>query len=68
MSKKNNKKAEKYELEELEEQEIKKEVKQKKSKYERRKVILKIAGWIMALAMIFGSLISIFGMLIYYNN
>ena len=41
--------------------------KPKKTKYERRKTIYKIVGWIMALAMIFGSLISIFGMLIYYK-
>ena len=55
------------ELESIEEEKIEKKEKPKKSKYERRKIILKIVGWIMALAMIFGSLISIFGMLIYYN-
>jgi len=59
MSKKDTK-----DIEELEEKVIEKP---KKSKYERRKTIYKIVGWIMALAMIFGSLISIFGMLIYYK-
>ena len=55
------------EIEELEEKEEVKVKKPKKTKYEKRRIILKIVGWIMALAMIFGSLISIFGMLIYYN-
>ncbi len=45
----------------------KKQVKPKKSAYEKRKVFMKIAGWIMALIMILGSIISIFGMLIYYR-
>jgi len=39
--------------------------KRKKTAYEKRKIFMKIAGWIMALVMIFGTLISIFGMLIY---
>jgi preprotein translocase subunit Sec63 len=63
----NKKTKELEELENIEEEKIEKKEKPKKSKYERRKIILKIVGWIMALAMIFGSLISIFGMLIYYN-
>lgn len=47
----------------------KKNVKTKKKKMtanDKRKLAMKIAGWIMALVMILGSLISIFGMLIYY--
>lgn len=47
----------------------KKKVKTKKKKMtanDKRKLAMKIAGWIMALVMILGSLISIFGMLIYY--
>lgn len=46
-----------------------KKVKPKKKKMtanQKRKVMMKIVGWIMALIMIIGSLISIFGMLIYY--
>ena len=39
--------------------------KKKKTAYEKRKFFMKIAGWIMAIVMIFGTLISIFGMLIY---
>lgn len=61
------KKEELEELENIEEEKVEKKEKPKRTKYERRKIILKIVGWIMALAMIFGSLISIFGMLIYYN-
>lgn len=40
--------------------------KKKMTANQKRKLIMKIAGWIMALVMILGSLISIFGMLIYY--
>lgn len=39
--------------------------KKKKSPYEKRKFFMKVAGWIMAIIMIFGTLISIFGMLLY---
>lgn len=39
--------------------------KKKKSPYEKRKFFMKVAGWIMALVMIIGTLISIFGMLLY---
>jgi hypothetical protein len=42
--------------------------KRRKSKYERRKIIFKIAGWIMAFIMLVGSLAGIFGMLVYYNR
>lgn len=38
----------------------------KMTAYQKRKLIMKFAGWIMAIVMILGSLISIFGMLIYY--
>lgn len=46
-----------------------KKVKPKKKKMtanQKRQLMMKIVGWIMALIMIIGSLISIFGMLIYY--
>ncbi len=43
----------------------------KKSKYEnsfqKKKAVLKVAGWFMAAVMLIGSLIGIFGMLIYYR-
>lgn len=42
--------------------------KRRKSTYERRKIIFKIAGWIMAFIMLVGSLAGIFGMLVYYNR
>lgn len=45
--------------------EMEKKVKVKKTPYEKRKFAMKIAGWIMALIMILGTLISIFGMLLY---
>lgn len=40
--------------------------KKKMTANQKRKLVMKIVGWIMALVMILGSLISIFGMLIYY--
>ncbi len=39
--------------------------KKKMTANEKRKLGMKIAGWIMAIVMIFGTFISIFGMLIY---
>ncbi len=39
--------------------------KKKKTSYEKRKLAMKIAGWLMAIVMLFGTLISIFGMLLY---
>lgn len=39
--------------------------KKKKTPYERRKVLMKIVGFIMALIMILGTILSIFGMLLY---
>lgn len=44
-------------------------VKPKKKKMtasQKRNLMMKIVGWFMALVMIIGSLISIFGLLIYY--
>ncbi len=52
----------------VEEKDVKK-VKPKKKKMtanEKRKLVMKIVGWFMTLVMIIGSLISIFGLLIYY--
>ncbi|MGN1371503.1 MAG: hypothetical protein ACI4XM_04450 [Candidatus Coprovivens sp.] len=49
--------------------EVEEKIKPKKKKMtanQKRKLVMKIVGWIMALVMILGSLISIFGMLIYY--
>lgn len=45
---------------------VEKAEKKKMTKYEKRKIMTKIFTWIVALIMIFGSLISIFGMLLYY--
>lgn len=46
-----------------------KDVKKKKkmTKYERNKMIMKICGYFMAAVMVIGSLLSIFGLLIYYK-
>ncbi len=62
MSKKRN-----IEIEEDEEKVIVKPKKKKMTKREKNRLIMKIAGWIMAIVMLVGTLISIFGMLIYYN-
>lgn len=40
--------------------------KKKMTSYQKRKLVMKIVGWIMALVMIIGSLVSMFGLLIYY--
>lgn len=42
--------------------------KKKKSANQRRQFAMKVAGWLMAIVMIVGTLMSIFGMLIYYNK
>jgi len=60
MSKKRN-------IEDIEEKEVIKPKKKKMTKLEKNRLIMKIAGWIMAIVMLVGTLISIFGMLIYYN-
>ena len=44
-----------------------KKEKKKMTKVEKNRVIMKIAGWVMAIVMFLGSLITIFGMLIYYK-
>ncbi len=54
-------------IEEKEEKVVVKPKKKKMTKLERNRLIMKIAGWIMAIVMLVGTLISIFGMLIYYN-
>jgi hypothetical protein len=54
--------------ENTEEKEEKVVIKPKKKKLtgsQKRKLIMKVMGWIMAIAMIGGSLLSIFGLLIY---
>lgn len=40
--------------------------KKKMTSYQKRKLVMKIVGWIMALVMIIGALVSMFGLLIYY--
>lgn len=42
--------------------------KKRKSANQRRQFIMKVAGWLMAIVMVVGTLMSIFGMLIYYNK
>ena len=41
--------------------------KKKKTPYERKKYVLKVVGWVMAAVMLIGSLMGIFGMLVYYK-
>ncbi len=56
------------ETEEVEEEVVTKPTKKKKmSRVEKNRLIMKIAGWIMAIIMLFGTLLSILGMLIYYK-
>ncbi len=67
MSKKDKKD---YELELKEEKEVKKEKKEKTPKKkmtanDKRKIAMKIAGWIMALAMLIGAIATIVGPLMY---
>ncbi len=53
---------------EMVEEEQPKKVKKPKKKmtaHEKRKLVLKIVGWIMALSMFFGSLIALFAPLMY---
>ena len=52
-----------------EELEIKeKEKKSTKNYYEKRKVMFKIVGWVMAISMLAGSLFAIFGLLANYRG
>lgn len=59
-------KKKKIDIEENEEKAI--VAKKRKSANQRRQFAMKIAGWLMAIVMIIGTLMSIFGMLIYYNK
>ena len=52
-------------IEETEEKIVIKPKKKKLTGSQKRKIIMKVMGWIMAIAMIVGSLLSIFGLLIY---
>ena len=45
--------------------EVKKPIKKKRTAHEKRKLVLKIVGWLMALSMIFGSIMSIIGPLLF---
>ena len=52
-----------------EELEIKeKEKKSTKNYYEKRKIMFKIVGWVMAISMLAGSLFAIFGLLANYRG
>ena len=56
------------ETEEVEEEVVIKPTKKKKmSRIEKNRLIMKIAGWIMAIIMLLGTLLSILGMLINYK-
>ena len=56
------------ETEEVEEVVVTKPTKKKKmSRVEKNRLIMKIAGWIMAIIMLFGTLLSVLGMLINYK-
>ncbi len=55
----------KKDLEKSEEKVVVKAKKKKKTPYQRRKVLMQVFGAIMAIVMILGTLLSIFGMLWY---
>jgi preprotein translocase subunit Sec63 len=61
-----SKKEKRISEEELEIKEIEK--KPKKNYYERRKIIFKVVGWVMAISMLAGSLFAIFGLLANYRG
>jgi len=44
---------------------VKKPAKKKMTAHEKRKLVLKVVGWLMAISMIFGSLMSIIGPLLF---
>ena len=44
---------------------LEKPKKKRKTAREKRAIAMKIAGWVMAISMIVGSIISIFGLLMY---
>ena len=50
-----------------EELEIENKKKKNTNSFERKKVVFKVVGWIMAIVMLLGSLIGILGMLVYYK-
>lgn len=56
---------EKENIESDDEKVVIKPKKKKLTSSQKRKIIMKVMGWIMAIAMIVGSLLSIFGLLIY---
>ena len=41
--------------------------KKKMTRVEKNRLVMKIAGWMMAIVMLLGSLMAIFGMLVYYK-
>jgi preprotein translocase subunit Sec63 len=45
-----------------------KAVKPQKNYYEKRKMVFKVVGWVMAISMLVGSLFAIFGLLAYYRG
>ncbi len=65
---KNELRKEKDKKEDIEKVEVKEKVKPAKKKltaHEKRKLLFKIVGWIMALSMFIGSLIALFAPLMY---
>lgn len=56
------------EVEKIEQEEKAILAKKRKSANQRRQFTLKVAGWVMAIVMVLGTLLSIFSMLIYYNK
>ena len=42
--------------------------KPQKNYYEKRKMVFKVVGWVMAISMLVGSLFAIFGLLAYYRG
>lgn len=61
-----NKKEKRVSEEELEAKETQK--KSQKNYYEKRKIMFKVVGWIMAISMLAGSLFAIFGLLANYRG
>lgn len=51
----------------ISEEELENENKKKKNtnSYQRKKAVFKVVGWVMAIVMLIGSLMGIFGMLAY---
>ena len=55
----------KVKKEELNEK-VEKPKKKKMTAHQKRQLMLKVFGWICAITMVLGSLLAIFGMLVYY--